>query len=176
MTWIQCLRVVPEIEGLYADINGNIWSYWYQYPQDLERTLRKLSKTRTGNYHHIVTRRHSIRITILVHRAICATFKGPPTPEKPHVRHLNGNPLNNKPKNLVWGTPKENGEDKVRHGTSVKGSRNGNSKLTEDQVREIRKLRELYSIDYICRLFNVDRTCLYHIWTGKTWKHVKEDC
>src|SRR5438105_702836 len=68
-----------------------------------------------------------------VHVLVCEEFHGPkPTPLH-EVRHLDGNPGNNSAANLCWGTKAENEADKLRHGT-------GPSRLTEEQVREIRRL------------------------------------
>ena len=53
-----------------------------------------------------------------VHELVLEAFDRP-RPE-PHfqVRHLDGNPRNNRLTNLAWGTPAENAQDKIRHGTS----------------------------------------------------------
>lgn len=89
-----------------------------------------------------------------VNRAICAAFHGPsPSPDH-HAAHNDGNRLNNNAENLRWVVGVENEEDKRRHGTAPVGDRHwskflpdrrahgeghGRSKLTEDQVREIRQ-------------------------------------
>lgn len=51
-----------------------------------------------------------------LHRVIAAAFHGEPEPGQV-ARHLDGDPLNNHPDNLRWGTLRENHEDSVRHGT-----------------------------------------------------------
>lgn len=56
------------------------------------------------------------RINCRVHVLVAETFIGP-RPEGMVVRHLDGNPLNNTPQNLAWGTPSENTLDSIRHGT-----------------------------------------------------------
>lgn len=58
--------------------------------------------------------RHETR---LVHQLVCAAFHGARPDELPHTRHLDGNPSNNVPENLRWGTGRENSLDSVRHGT-----------------------------------------------------------
>lgn len=50
-----------------------------------------------------------------VHQLVCEAFNGARTGRD--TRHLDGNPLNNTPENLAWGSPKENYADRVRHGT-----------------------------------------------------------
>jgi hypothetical protein len=46
--------------------------------------------------------------TYKVHRLVCEAFHGPPPPNKNICMHLDENSKNNKPKNLAWGTQKEN--------------------------------------------------------------------
>ena len=51
-----------------------------------------------------------------VHRLVCRAFHGEPPSEHHEVRHLDGNPLNNRAENLAWGTRSENAQDRVKHG------------------------------------------------------------
>jgi hypothetical protein len=55
------------------------------------------------------------RVTALVHRLVCMAFHGMPAGNL-QVRHLDGNPKNNKPTNLAWGTYEENWADRRAHG------------------------------------------------------------
>jgi hypothetical protein len=55
--------------------------------------------------------------TGLLHHLVAEAFIGPrPTPTT-EIRHLNGNPGDNRPANLRYGTRAENAEDSKRHGT-----------------------------------------------------------
>ncbi len=80
---------------------------------------------------------HSPRGNVEQHVIVAETLIGP-RPFGMQVCHNDGNPLNNHPSNLRWGTPKQNGEDKVRHGRSLPGEKNPFSKLTDSQVKEIK--------------------------------------
>lgn len=51
-----------------------------------------------------------------VHRLVLFAFVGP-CPEGMECRHLDGNRTNNRLSNLKWGTPEENTQDKIEHGT-----------------------------------------------------------
>lgn len=74
-----------------------------------------------------------------VHRLVLEAFVGP-APEGAVARHLNGDPTDNHLENLAWGTQAENCLDTVAHGRSARGERNPRAKLTEETVREIRRL------------------------------------
>lgn len=54
--------------------------------------------------------------TLTVHFLVALTFHGP-RPEGMEIRHLNGNPLDNRAENLAYGTQGQNMLDRVRHGT-----------------------------------------------------------
>ena len=69
------------------------------------------------------------------HVLVCEAFHGP-RPEGREVRHLDGNPGNDAPDNLAWGTHVQNMQDAVKHGTHYTGS-----KTTLVQREEIRQRR-----------------------------------
>lgn len=52
-----------------------------------------------------------------VHSLVMAAFVGP-CPEGLQVRHLDGSKDNNHISNLVYGTPAEDAQDRIKHGTS----------------------------------------------------------
>ncbi|QBI97752.1 HNH endonuclease [Mycobacterium phage Zeuska] len=54
--------------------------------------------------------------TALVHTLVMEAFVGP-RPEGYEIRHLNGNPDDNRLENLQYGTRSENAEDSKAHGT-----------------------------------------------------------
>ncbi len=51
-----------------------------------------------------------------VHQLVCEAFHGQ-RPAGAHARHLDGDSLNNLASNLAWGSPRDNVEDSIRHGT-----------------------------------------------------------
>lgn len=57
----------------------------------------------------------SIPERVCIHTLVCEAWYGP-RPDGMVCRHLDGNPTNNTPDNLRWGTPKENSQDTLRHG------------------------------------------------------------
>jgi hypothetical protein len=53
------------------------------------------------------------------------------------------------------------------------GELNGMARLTEEDVRDIRKLLPLYTNVQIADMFNVKRSAISNIRSGKSWKSVK---
>ncbi len=107
-----------------------------------------------------------------IHRLVLNTFVGPCPPGQ-EGRHLDGDKLNNQLGNLCWGTSKENNADRVVHGTSNQGERHGSAKLTNDKVRQIRKLRsDGWAYLKIAHKYKVDRVAVMNIVKRKSWKHV----
>jgi hypothetical protein len=89
------------------------------------------------------------------------------------VLHKDDNPGNNHYKNLQWGTQQDNVDDRNAKGRQAKGSNQGSSKLTEKQVRKIKKLlRQGMKHRDIADLFSISYPIISRINTGKLWKHV----
>lgn len=81
-----------------------------------------------GNHGYLSVHLHADRKRKLVriHRLVAEAFHG--VSDLPLVRHLDGDPTNNRPENLAHGTSQENALDRVRHGRST--DVNGNSNKT----------------------------------------------
>lgn len=108
-------------------------------------------------------------------RNMCRLVYGNPPKLKPIVRHLCGNGHINcvNPTHLVWGDNSENQLDRIVHGTSNRGNRNGMSKLNQDDVLEIcKRFRFGLNKQLILKLsheFNVSKTAIYDIYSGRRW-------
>mgnify|MGYP000227006875 FL=1 len=107
--------------------DGRIWSKY----------KRKYIGGSIGNGYKQVTLTSGGKATNhAVHRLVAQAFV--PNPHsKPYVNHIDGNKLNNHYTNLEWCTAQENVEHARIMGLLARQVR----KLTDDQVREIRKLR-----------------------------------
>jgi hypothetical protein len=120
-------------------------------------------------YQHVILRRNGEPKVVTIHRLILMAFIGP-CPEGHEARHLNGNPLDNRLENLAWGTRSSNqGDDKRLHGTMQSCERNGQAKLTREQVHEIRRLRPTTKLDDLARQFSISRSQVKRIVYGKSW-------
>lgn len=113
----------------------------------------------------------------LVHHLVLSTFIGS-CPRGKQCRHLDGDRRNNRIDNLAWGTAKENGEDRVRHGTATQREceQNHRAKLDESLVREIRhRSRDGESNVAIAAALGVTRQAVYMVVSGRSWKCVEQE-
>lgn len=107
----------------------------------------------------------------LVSRLVCSAFHGPAGTEDVQVRHLNGLRFDNRSENLQWGTPIENQHDRKVHGTHLSGSSGPGSKLTPDDISEIRRMLGAGMVQRrIAEKFNVDPATICFIKKGKTYR------
>ena len=115
-----------------------------------------------------------------IHRMVLESFVGP-CPAGMECRHLDGDPGNNRLENLAWGTPKENGEDRSKHGDiatlGVFGEANHSSKLKEATVREIIRLRRETGMGEVAIARAVGlpysmRGAVSGVIHGKSWRHI----
>lgn len=107
-----------------------------------------------------------------VHSLVLEAFVGF-CPSGMECCHGDGNRSNNRLGNLRWGTKKSNAEDKRKHGTMAIGSRNGQSKLSEQNVVRIRELIAAGDTQAsIARAFNVSPGLISQIATNRAWNHV----
>jgi hypothetical protein len=112
--------------------------------------------------------------TCKIHRLVAKTFI--PNPDnKCCINHIDGDKLNNEVINLEWVTHQENSKHAHKMGlTNNSGSKNGNSKLTEKDVLEIRELYDKGNTTYqkISEIYNVTSAMINDIINRKNWKHI----
>lgn len=74
------------------------------------------------------------------------------------------------PQHLFLGTDTENIADRDSKGRMAWGERNGNRKLTAEQVLQIRDGSD--SVGAVAHRFQIDRTQVYNIRKRKQWAHL----
>lgn len=103
-----------------------------------------------------------------IHRLVCEAFYGDAPEGLPEVRHLDGDPSNNRPENLDWGTKEQNAADRSAHGRAT-GEAHPSSKLTAETVAEIRALRGGMTRPALAARFGVSRGTVDDVLDGRTW-------
>ena len=135
-----------------------------------ERILTEFPKDRDGYYRCSVQRLDGTWTSQPVHRLVAKAFI-PRIKNRDIVNHIDGNRTNNRIENLEWVTPKENVIHSFKFG-SRKICKQVPKKtiLTDFQVNQIGKLRELYTVNQIAKLFNIEYQSLKNII------HKKKQC
>lgn len=112
--------------------------------------------------------------TRTVHRIALERRVGPPTASSPHAAHSCRNRHCLNYRHLRWASVSENQQDRAAHGTSNRGERQWQSKLTRDDVREIRRLLSKgESLSRIGRRFGVSPVTVHGIKSGRSWGWLK---
>lgn len=107
-----------------------------------------------------------------VHSLVADAFLGT-RPCSAVVRHLDGDATNPRRSNLAYGTPKENQDDRIMHGTDCRGEKHPAAKLTADSVRAIKariaagEMKTAIAADY-----GVSRYAISDIARGRSWTHI----
>lgn len=108
---------------------------------------------------------------LYVHRAVLEAWVGP-APDGLEAAHRDGDQSNNAVGNLRWATHVENCGDKHAHGTMVRGVDQHSARLTEADVREIRRLGGSVSGSELGRRFGVSKSTALDVVRGRTWRHL----
>lgn len=109
-----------------------------------------------------------------VHQLVLEAFAGM-CPAGHSASHVDGDPGNNNIDNLRWETVSQNNLRRTAHGKLPLGSKIAVSKLTECDVREIRRryTGEWGQLTQLGREFGCSRVNIKNIVTRKWWRHVQ---
>lgn len=107
---------------------------------------------------------------VFVHRlAFYLTFGHWPTPQG---RHACDTPACFNPRHILEGTQAQNSADMVSRNRSSKGERHGLSKLTDEDVKDIRSRYKLGNGNALAKEYGVSNPTIYYIIHRQTWTHV----
>lgn len=135
-------------------------------------SIMKPATTKKG-YLRLNLRQNNVNNAFLVHRLVAINFI--PNPEnKQEVNHINGIKTDNRLENLEWNTASENSIHAIKIGvkTMKNGESHGNSKLTEKDVLEIRKIGKTMTQKEIGLKFGIAHSQVGFILRKIQWKHI----
>lgn len=117
------------------------------------------------------TGRHGKRY--LSHRLVLSAFRGEP-PADHECAHVDGTRLNNVLPNLQWVAHAENIRQRDEHGTTAWGERDGQAKLTREDVHNIRRRYAAGGISHaaLAREHGVCTATVSHILNGRNWRRL----
>lgn len=159
---------------------------WFpSYQASLDGQIRRATKRADGSpigfirkprivrrYSRLSMSENGIKTHHFVHKLIALTFIGQ-RPLGMQIRHIDGNRMNNAANNLCYGTAKENCHDRETHGNTQRGERHKNTKLTELNVRNMRRLSALgLSYADIARGYEITREGVRSICLRINWGHI----
>jgi len=169
---------------LQIDNQGRIWRVakrgWDRWKKKV--VTRKCEKVRAekpmpSGYLIIRAMFNKRRYTAMAHRLIWHHFNGS-IPKGKQINHKNGIKNDNRPENLELVTPSENTQHMIQvlkkgHQINQNGEDNNMSKLTENQIRDIRKRRlNGESLMIIAKDYNIAFQTVSKIARGDRWKHL----
>ncbi len=106
-----------------------------------------------------------------MHRLVAEAFVDNPNSE-PTVNHIDGNKLNNYYLNLEFVSYSYNNQHAYDIGLHKKGEHHYNSRLTEQQVKEIKLLGKYDTFENIALKYGVKKATIRDVIVGNTWKSV----
>lgn len=108
-----------------------------------------------------------------VHKLVAEAFLGPRPPQH-DINHKDGNKLNNCVDNLEYMWPDDNLKHLIENRLHCHGETHGSAKLTEEDVKEIRRL--YYSGQYtqreLAEKYGITLGTINPMIKYRTWKHV----
>ena len=167
-------RAIPDYEGWYEISDwGNIKRVRTGPGIFVGRILRQ--SLDGDGYHQISLSKLGDIRTIKVHKLVMLSFIGP-RPEGKQINHKDGNKDNNHLDNLEYLTQSENMTHAYDTGLeSQLGEKNACSKLTEDNVHEIRRCFGHESQRSMAKRFGVAPETINGVIKGRNWSYLKEE-
>ena len=164
---MEYFKKIKGYENYLISNQGRVFNFKF-------KKFLKPTKDR-GGYLLVNLWKNGIRKLYRIHRLVALAFI--PNPEnKETVNHIDGVKINNFAINLEWATNKENTQHALNNGLlkPIKGSKNSSSKLTEDQVLEIRRIYSSGEISQraLGEMFDVTQMLISYIVRRKNWNHI----
>ena len=134
MEWRVCPRFPAFEVSEYGDLRRVS-----SRPTKRINTRLKGSVDADGYLRYLLRDATGARLTASAHVLVAEAFIGPRPTDEHEVAHNSGSRVSCYYGNLRWALPIENHADMNTHGTARKGENNGRAKITEDDVRFIRR-------------------------------------
>lgn len=167
----RAIEPVPGFPGYLVSNGGEVYST-RRY-----RDAVLLTPNIVRGYPQVTLYRDGKRSYKKVSRLVLEVFVGPCSPGK-EACHNDGVRTNNCVENLRWDTRKNNDADRDRHGTRIKGLKHSKTKLTIEQVAEIRRCKadaerngqKAWGCRRLAREYGISVKAVFSVGHGINWR------
>lgn len=168
------------MEEIWKDIVGYEGLYQVSNLGRVKNNIKLLStKVVSSGYPSVMLCKSGKSKRQRIHRLVLDAFV-PNIENKPNGNHIDGDKSNNLLHNLEWVTVSENSKHAIKLGLlvmpNIRGVKNGRSKVTEQQVLEIRKMKSELgdNITYkkMGEIFGVSDNQISMICNRRHWTHI----
>ena len=168
---VENWQPIPGWNGMYeASDLGRIRSWYWNNPCKSCPTIRKQQKDKDG-YSFVLLYSQGKQKGYRVSKLVLMAFMG--IKEGYEASHLDGDKNNNYLIILKWETRKENENRKKIHGTSAVGVRNHFHRFNEQDIFDMRKMRDGGAkLKEIAEKYRTSETQVSMVCRRITWKHL----
>jgi len=173
------MRIVPNFTRYAADENGIVYSLNYKRTGKIKAIKPAVCK---HGYHQSMFQRNDGKYcTMKIHKVVCLAFYGE-RGDNMEVNHINGIKTDNRPSNLEYCTHSQNCQHSFDTGLQLpkRGTLNGNSKLSDEDVIAIRNHAKNFNGRYygrkgLAEKYGVSIAHIKDIVTNRRgiWGHLK---
>jgi len=180
---IWCLeefRDVPGYEGIYqvSDLcRMKTLSRKVKLPsRNCYRQLKTKIMSLSVNSGYLQASLHKDGISEIIRVHVLVGIVFIPNPYKlPFLNHKNGIKIDSRKNNLEWCTHLENMQHAFRTGLVPNGERNHKAKLTDEQVKVMKRLFRINpktNQSAVARKLNISRSVVNAIYKNRKWKYI----
>jgi len=169
-------KQIKNFPNYYVNENGDVKSATRTITDSVghvyelgERILRP--RTAGKGYLSVCLRKNGKSTSYYIHRLVAETFLDNPN-NLTVVNHKDGNKHNNNINNLEWVTYSDNNQHAYDTSLKPKGENFYNSKLTEENIKEIKAKGKYTTYKKIADKYGVSQATIRDILINRTWKNV----
>jgi hypothetical protein len=176
---MEMWKSIPEFDGYEISSHGRVYSKAREVKRGtgtlkIQGKMLKPSTLKKCGHRYVNLRKDGKYTSMYVHRLVALAFIGDPPDGKPQVAHWDGDPSNNNLSNLRWVSAKENSQDAIRLGRSVRpsGTERNESAFSKEDIRQIFEMkRSGKSNRSIAAVFQVAHSTISEIINRKRYKN-----